>query len=564
MKNLLRLELSAAAALLAVGALAGSGCGPHNDATDSGGGPAMCGNGMVETGEDCDPPVSGMCTTMCTFFPVCGNGRVEVGEECDPPDGMTCNGMCHTVTVVSPNLGAPCTTNEDCNAGGLAAQCQTEANGFPGGLCIGLGCATDSDCAAPTCGANGLCPDAVTTCTSAADCPTSTCVGFTDGTTACYPDCTPSPTSVGCRPDMTTMVAYGCFPLGTFDPTAGACLPGCVDDAGCITGFSCETTTHVCYPNHPAAAAAPGDTCTVAGGTCSDNPLVTCAGDPDCSGTCNRPAGTCTGDPLMGCTADTDCAATCNLTFGTCAFDGAACTSLPGSCGVHACDTIAGTCMGTTTVACTTDADCEVCNLTFGGCSGSPATICMTDAMCQVCNYPLGACTDDASSCAVDGDCLDTCNLSAGGCAVTAAACTTDADCIPGIGDPCATDDDCPEFARCRLSTAFPGGFCTIYYCGSFPGLPQFDCPAGSVCPAAEDFNGGTLNFCVPECTMNTSDPSGECDANRGDDNNYICHERVPDGSATGLSDFFDTDAVPGFCSACVGYWADDQFCPMP
>ena len=63
------------------------------------GGAPVCGNSVVEDGEDCDPPDGATCDENChtTQEPVCGNGVVEDGENCDPPDGSTCDENCHTI-----------------------------------------------------------------------------------------------------------------------------------------------------------------------------------------------------------------------------------------------------------------------------------------------------------------------------------------------------------------------------------------------------------------------------------------------------------------------------------
>src|SRR6185295_13155506 len=78
--------------------------------------PPLCGNNVVDDGEDCDPPGSLSCpssspegsftecsevctcaggpvtttTTTTTPPPVCGNGILEDGEQCDPPGTDTC------------------------------------------------------------------------------------------------------------------------------------------------------------------------------------------------------------------------------------------------------------------------------------------------------------------------------------------------------------------------------------------------------------------------------------------------------------------------------------------
>ena len=64
----------------------------------------VCGNSMVETGEECDPPNGTTCSSSCKKVtpptqpprprPVCGNGTIEGSEQCDPPDGETCSSSC--------------------------------------------------------------------------------------------------------------------------------------------------------------------------------------------------------------------------------------------------------------------------------------------------------------------------------------------------------------------------------------------------------------------------------------------------------------------------------------
>lgn len=53
-----------------------------------------CGNNIVETGEDCDPPNTPTCDANCKNR--CGNGTVDdtFGEECDPPNTATCDANC--------------------------------------------------------------------------------------------------------------------------------------------------------------------------------------------------------------------------------------------------------------------------------------------------------------------------------------------------------------------------------------------------------------------------------------------------------------------------------------
>ena len=66
---------------------------------------AACGNGFIDPGEQCDPPVPGMCDGTCHRISVCGNGITESGEQCDPPNGTTCDSSCRTISGASPDAG---------------------------------------------------------------------------------------------------------------------------------------------------------------------------------------------------------------------------------------------------------------------------------------------------------------------------------------------------------------------------------------------------------------------------------------------------------------------------
>lgn len=104
----------------------------------------VCGDSVVETGEQCDDGNTANgdgCSSTCQFEgAVCGNGSVEVPEICDDGDAGntgTCNATCTAFTtcgdgvVQAPN-GNP-GANEQCDDGnttpgdGCDASCQTEA-----------------------------------------------------------------------------------------------------------------------------------------------------------------------------------------------------------------------------------------------------------------------------------------------------------------------------------------------------------------------------------------------------------------------------------------------------
>jgi cysteine-rich repeat protein len=77
----------------------------HNDCTGCPAQTPVCGNGTVETGEECDDgnrTDGDGCSSVCKKpapppAPVCGNGVVETGEECDDgnrTDGDGCSSVC--------------------------------------------------------------------------------------------------------------------------------------------------------------------------------------------------------------------------------------------------------------------------------------------------------------------------------------------------------------------------------------------------------------------------------------------------------------------------------------
>jgi hypothetical protein len=97
----------------------------------------VCGNGIVEPSEQCDPPKTGSCSATCqTVAAVCGDGVVEPGEGCDL--GPTTPALCR-------NCGATNCLGCFVSQGGGA------------GLCNGLNLADTQACnALVTCTANGI------------------------------------------------------------------------------------------------------------------------------------------------------------------------------------------------------------------------------------------------------------------------------------------------------------------------------------------------------------------------------------------------------------------------
>jgi cysteine-rich repeat protein len=76
---------------------------------------SLCGNGTVDTqcGETCEPPNDEFCDETCGIVAVCGNGVIEPGEQCD--DGNTLGGDCCDA-VCQLTIG-PCTDDNACTTG---------------------------------------------------------------------------------------------------------------------------------------------------------------------------------------------------------------------------------------------------------------------------------------------------------------------------------------------------------------------------------------------------------------------------------------------------------------
>lgn len=73
--------------------------------------PAICGNGVVEVGETCDPPTDSTCSSTCqtlTCVPppgACGNGTIDPGEACEPPGVAGCFRDCQLAPCAAAQPG---------------------------------------------------------------------------------------------------------------------------------------------------------------------------------------------------------------------------------------------------------------------------------------------------------------------------------------------------------------------------------------------------------------------------------------------------------------------------
>ena len=84
----------------------GSACGTADVCSGGVCVPAVCGNGVVEPGEFCEPPGSATCDAACQSL-LCGDGKIDAGETCDDGnhdnlDG--CDASCRYETVMRATM----------------------------------------------------------------------------------------------------------------------------------------------------------------------------------------------------------------------------------------------------------------------------------------------------------------------------------------------------------------------------------------------------------------------------------------------------------------------------
>ena len=258
---------------------------------------AICGNGNVESGEDCD---GGACCDECAFVPngtVCNPeaGICDVAEVCSgadatcPADEVAAAGTVCNVAVGSCDVAETCDgVAVDCPADGFAGAgtvCQPSAGDCDvAEECTGLGpnCPVDDFAAAGTVcnAAAGIC-DVAEECTGAGPaCPADT---FVAAGTVCNP-VNPNPLAVCDVAEECTGADADC-PADGYLPAGSLCRPGvdlCDADETCTgTGIFCPADQ-----TEPAGTLCRGavDACDVA---------ETCDGvAPSCPADLFAPAGT--------------------------------------------------------------------------------------------------------------------------------------------------------------------------------------------------------------------------------------------------------------------------------
>jgi hypothetical protein len=171
-----------------------------------------------------EPAGAGPFTVTATFT-VCGNGILEGFEDCDPPDGVTCDANCYFAAPPETS----CTDLLDGDNDGLTdcedpTPCKALPICTPGATPVGGVCSAASDCQANN--TDPVCIDQIQF-----GWPQGYCTELCDLSTN---DCPASST---------------CAPMLRASDSTGLCMASCAVDADCRAGYTCADIggSKVCF-----------------------------------------------------------------------------------------------------------------------------------------------------------------------------------------------------------------------------------------------------------------------------------------------------------------------------
>ncbi len=418
-------------------------------------------DGGVDTAGDADADAD------ADVLPGCGNGLLETGEECDDGNRIPLDG-CENDCTASCRAAAECDdldpcTSDDCTPlGGGAASC-THA------VAAGATCDDGDPCTTgETCDTAGACAGGTSICACAV---TADCAVFEDGDA-----CNGTLVCVGraCEVDPLTVVTCS---------TSG--------DTTCRRNV-CASATGLCayQSTNEGAACDDGQFCTTtdrcAGGACvgSGNP---CPSGP-CSVGCDEGRDRCTllaaGTTCRAATGDCDVAETCDGTAADCPSDRYEPASTVCEASAGPCD-VAETCSGSspdcpanafhpsTYVCRPAVSGCDVEERCTGSSASCPAdghaaddticvddgTLCGTPKNCHVCRS--GACVLNAGH--WSAACLPSCGVIQDFCGIPAECCGAGTECA--YGEPGGESNDCVNC--CAYECCLPSQV-VEYSCGDY------------------------------------------------------------------------------------------------
>jgi len=368
---------------------------------------------------------------------VCGNGQLDPGEDCD--DGNTANGDCCSSTCTFEPVSSPCddglfcTVNDVCNGAGQCGGSARDCSGAGGQCSIGVCDEGSGSCLSQAANEGGSCSDD-NACTQTDSCQSGVCTGSNP---------------------VTCNASDQCHDAGTCNTQTGLCSdPPKADGATCSDGNACTQTdscqSGVCTGSNPVTCNASDQchdagTCNTQTGLCSD-PLkadgATCSDGDLCTTGETCQSGSCVGGTATTCNASDQChdAGTCDPSTGTC--------SDPPKASGTPCDDAS---------VCTQGDQCDGA----GACVGSTSVVCTPQDQCHdaTCDPQSGGCVDslkvDGSSCD-DGDACtaaDTCQ--AGACVGTDPVCISEAQLCTGNPVKCLRGFACYKSRNTRDTAKF-------------------------------------------------------------------------------------------------------------
>lgn len=499
----------------------------------------------------------------CKFInhklPVCGNGTVESGEQCD--DGNSANGDCCSSTCQFEANGSSCApdsnqcTNDVCNGAGVCTHpnssssvtCELDGNLCTNDHCNGFGACvflSNVTCAAavPPCEGGATCNPGTGLCVNNADAPSGTACNL-DGNLCTTDQCNGSGSCVFVSNVTCSPAVPPCEGGSTCSPGTGLC----VNNPDAPNGTSCEADGNLCTI----------DECNGTG-SCVQDSVVTCSpptGPCDAGQTCNTGTGFCDNltDPTAGTACDLDANQCthdqCNGT-GSCVYiESVVCPNSTGPCDAgQQCVPGTGLCADLTDPPMGTFCELDGNLCTNNECNGLGACVLVGVVVCPgptelcdggtSCTPATGACDPlpdlaagtpcdrDSNLCSIDycdgaGHCAFDSNVV---CQSPAPPCEAGAACEPSTGH-CVDNPDASAGTSCNLD----GNFCTIDECNG-TGQCVFDsnvvcqapnppCEAGEVClpatglcdPLPDALMGTTCELDSTLCTIDQCNGAGQC-----------------------------------------------------
>ncbi|MCC6748761.1 MAG: hypothetical protein IT371_13965 [Deltaproteobacteria bacterium] len=131
------------------------------------------------------------------------------------------------------------------------------------------------------------------------------------------------------------------------------------------------------------------------------------------------------------------------------------------------------------------------------------------------------------------------------------------------VGDPCASDLDCPNSGACleeaadktAIGPSYHNGYCTVRNCAFGKAVPEFACPTGSTC--AQMYYGG---LCMKSCTLASANDCRGHGADKGGDYECYAYDAISVGGVPAAETPICMNAARQICSDLGGTLTCESF----